>query len=80
MANSVTQALNGAFCHHVNNVLGQLTAPQMAAAYPLLTAKTATKSFSLPYNGHVVFFEKGRPVMCDAGLLASLAAASAPVV
>lgn len=80
MANSVTQSLAGTFSHHVNNVLGQLTPAQMAATYPALTAKTATRSFSLPFNGHTVFFEKGRPVMCDAGLLAALASASAPVV
>jgi hypothetical protein len=81
MANSVTTPLQGGgYSHHVSNVLGQLTSAQLVTAYPSLTQKTPTKSFSFPWNGHTMNFIKSVPVMCETTLAAALAAAGAPVV
>lgn len=80
MANSVTVPLQGGYPHHVANVLGLLTSAQLSTAYSGSTVKTATKDFSMPYKGHVVGFNRGQPVVCDAAMVAALAAAGAPVV
>jgi hypothetical protein len=80
MANSVTISLPTTFPDHSSSVIGQLTAAQIVAKYPSFTAKTATKSFSFPFNGHIVSFLKGAPVACAPDLLAALTAAGAPVV
>ena len=42
--------------------------------------KTPTKNFSLHYNGHTVQFYANVPFTYDAGLLAALVAANAPIV
>ena len=80
MANSVTTPLQGGYANHVNNVLGLLTASQMASTYSGLTQKTPTRNFSFPWRGHTTSYEKGHPFMCPADLAAALVAASAPVV
>lgn len=80
MANSVTISLPTTFPDHSGSVLGQLTAAQLSTKYPGFTTKTATKSFSFPFNGHTVHFLKGSPVLCSADMLAALTAAGASVI
>ena len=54
------------------------TVAQFNATYP--THKTPTASFSLHYQGHTLAFTKNVPFTYDAGLLAALTAAGAPIV
>ena len=77
---AVTVPLQGGYTDHSSNVVGQLTAAQLATKYSGYTVKTATKSFTFPFQGQHVTFEKGRPVVCTAALVSALTAASAPVV
>lgn len=61
-------------------VLQELTPAALVAKYGAGNVKTPTKNFSIKFgNGHVNGL-KGIPIVCDAALLAALAAASAPVV
>lgn len=65
---------------HAAGVTQQFTVAQMGTQFGAGNIKTATTSFTFNQNGHFVNFTKGRPVFCDAALLAKLAALGAPVV
>lgn len=80
MANAVTTPLAGGSAHHVNNVLGLITASQMATTYSGLTQKTPTKNFAFPWKGHTTSYQNGVAFMCPTDLAAALVAAGAPVV
>ena len=66
--------------YHAAGVTQSLTLAQINALYGAGNVKTATTSFTFSRNGHYVNFSKGRPVFCDADLLAQLSALGAPVV
>ena len=57
-----------------------MTPAALATAYGAGSIKTATVNFSISYRGHIVSFEKNVPRVVDAGLIAALTAAGAPVV
>lgn len=63
-----------------NGVLQELTPAQASTVYGGGNIKTPTKNFTLNYKGMHVNGFKGVPLVCDAALLAALAATSAPVV
>ena len=44
------------------------------------TIKKPTKNFAVIHNGRVISGRKGIPIVCDATLLATLAAHNAPVI
>ena len=57
-----------------------LTPAQITTKYGSGNIKTPTKNFSITYMGlHIVGY-KNIPIVCDAALLAALAACGAPVV
>ncbi|MFC4526408.1 hypothetical protein ISN76_12950 [Dyella halodurans] len=60
--------------------LQELTAAQLTTKYGAGNIKTPTKNFSINYKGQHLVGYKNIPIVCDAPLLAALAAAGAPVV
>ena len=60
--------------------IAQLTPTQAAAQFGAGNIKTPTAHFTIEYAGQVVIGRKGVPMVVDAGLLAALTAAGAPVV
>lgn len=64
----------------INGVHQELTPAQAATAYGAPNVKTPTKNFTLNYKGMHLNGFKGIPIVCDAALLAALAATGAPVV
>ncbi len=64
----------------VNGVHQELTAAQVSTAYGSGNIKTPTKNFTLNYKGLHINGFKNIPIVCDAALLAALAAVGAPVV
>lgn len=63
-----------------NGVLQELTPAQASTVYGGGNIKTPTKNFTLNYKGLHVNCFKNVPLICDAAMLAALAATSAPVV
>lgn len=63
----------------VNGVIQEQTAAQISAQYGAGNVKTASRSFAINHKGLHVNFFKGMPVVCDAALIAALAATGAPV-
>jgi hypothetical protein len=64
-----------------NSQIADYTPAQATAAFSGVgTIKTPTKNFTVMHQGRHVEGRKGIPLVCDAGLLATLTAQSAPVV
>ncbi|QBP09368.1 hypothetical protein [Cupriavidus metallidurans] len=63
-----------------NGQMQELTAAQISAKYGAGNVKTPTRNFSINYRGQHIVGYKNVPIVCDAALLAALAATGAPVV
>lgn len=63
-----------------NGQVQELTAAQIVTKYGAGNVKTPTKNFTLNYKGTHLNALKNIPIVCDAALLAALAATGAPVV
>ena len=64
----------------IHGVQQELAPGAVAAAFPQNTIKTPTKNFSIVYQGLHINGTKNIPLVCDAQMLAALAACAAPVV
>lgn len=63
-----------------NGILAEISPATAATIYGAPNIKTPTKNFTLNYRGMHLNCFKNVPLICDAALLAALAAISAPVV
>lgn len=74
-----TSYIGDTVANHSNGTVGNLTPAQVTATYGSGNVKTASRTFSIHYNGHVVTFPKSVPVVVDAKLAAYLTAGGYPV-
>lgn len=63
----------------INGVISVQTASQIVSTFGASNVKTATADFTINYNGETLDFSNGEAFVVDAGLLAALTAANAPV-
>jgi hypothetical protein len=75
-----TTFVNEALPVAVGGSIINMTAAQATTQFGSGNIKTPTKNFSIAYRGHTVVGRVGVPIVVDAGLLAALTAAGAPVV